>query len=198
MTAPAWNVALGTALWVLAPQPEPARQLVALAPVGIEGEGSRALAKRISAAIKRGNYEVVLLEGDCEDNDCWRTAADEAGAFVVVVPHVRATEGDHQIGIETYRVADGEVVTAVEDTCDLCGKSELLEMGDDLAGRMRRSLDRIAGKPGVLAVSSAPSGAVVFVDGEEVGVTPLDHTVESGGARDPPRAPRARSPRAND
>ena len=176
MTASASTAAFAAALTVFGP----GSQTVAVAPATVEGEGSRAVAKAIIAAIERGEYETVRLQGDCEDTDCWRTAASEADAFMLVAPRVTEANGDHQIVIDALRVADAELVSTVEDTCDLCGKSELLEMGEDLGGRMRRSLDRMAGKPGVLALASAPQGATVFVDGEEVGVTPLDHTLDPG------------------
>jgi hypothetical protein len=72
------------------------------------------------------------------------------------------------------------VVSEASDTCDLCGRAELLDLAGDLGEKTRQRLDRLAGDPAILAMTSSPRGATVTVDGDVVGKTPLRHAMAPG------------------
>jgi hypothetical protein len=156
------------------------RQRVAVAGLVVEGRAAPTEAQgveaQIGAALGRGRYEIVALQDGCADAECWRAAE----VLFVVRPTLRREASDHAIAITIIDVRDGSIVSEASDTCDLCGRSELVDLAGDLGEKTRRRLDQLAGEPGVFALSSSPRGATVSVDGEVVGTTPLQHELAPG------------------
>jgi hypothetical protein len=159
-------------------------QRVALGGLATQGDVAPADAEAVGAAIEdtlqRGRYELLSLQAECADLECWRAAGREAEALFVVRARLRREAADQTITLELIDVRGGSVVGEASDTCDLCGRSELVDLAGDLAAKMRRQLDRLAGEPATLALSSTPRGATVTIDGEAIGTTPLRHRVAPG------------------
>lgn len=70
---------------------------------------------------------------------------------------------------------DGEAKVFQKD-CNRCDDNAAASMVDALTARV----GSFNGQVGTLKLTSSPSGATVTVDGEEIGVTPIEHELERG------------------
>ncbi len=93
----------------------------------------------------------------------------------------KTTPGDWRLKIELFHVdigASGSTVTAD------CPKCDTAAAGHALTELLQKALIEEAARPrGSLAVESKPPGALVFVDGSELGVTPFKRPSYSGKHR---------------
>ena len=97
-------------------------------------------------------------------------------------PHApKTTPGDWKLKIDLFHVdigASGSTVTAD------CQKCDTAAAGRALSELLQKALIEEAARPrGSLAVESKPPGALVFVDGTELGVTPFKRPSYSGKHR---------------
>ena len=115
----------------------------------------------------------------CADPTCFHDAAAKAELTHLVRPSVTFKGSDYALAIDLVDGASGDVLYTASDTCELCGLTEAVEMMAALAGTLPERMSVAAGVAG-LAVSSDPPGATVLVDGDAVGVTPLQLELEAG------------------
>lgn len=101
----------------------------------------------------------------------------EPGANPRVTTTVARDQGDYRVQVALVR-GDTPLVS-VEDTCELCGIEELGDLLAAMGGQLRRQHDLVA-QPAVVRIETQPPGAQVRIDGEPVGQTPLEVTVQSG------------------
>lgn len=174
------------------PSPPPrARQgRVALLDLFVDGGAlPQHLRTRLDTALhdELARAKSTLIEGEplgqtaagCHERRCAGTAAQTSGASYAVLPHLAVDGPDY-----TFDVAivgpDGNVASTLSDTCEVCGADELQGVVTEVAIRARKQLDAYNTAPPLFAVTSTPAGAVVTLDGEPIGETPLQVQVPAG------------------
>lgn len=167
------------------------RDVLAVLPIEVVGKLAehipRALEDRLAAGLQRGEATVVTADavrarlpaGGCA-GDCLRDAAIEAGATHLMRATITVEGRDYNIQVVLVRADTGEQVATSSELCEICGHEELGDRIDDLAGAIRRKISAAVAPPPRLRVVARPDGSVVTVDGEVVGVTPLDVAVAAG------------------
>jgi hypothetical protein len=116
----------------------------------------------------------------CADADCYRAVTEAADATHVLRVSIELRARDYSIQVEIAEGRRGEVLATTEDLCEICGRQELADMIDAMAGSVLRRLEAVDVSPAVVSVDSSPAGASVLVDGEVVGVTPYEGTIPLG------------------
>jgi hypothetical protein len=153
------------------------------------GDARDRLSTSVYEAFSHTSYDAVLLEADvagdaenpyCADAVCWQMFADEHGVTHFLVVVVVFDEPDYRIEARLVDGRTGESVGTRTDACDLCGITELGERVQDVSASMRRDVEATLVLPPKLIIESVPPGAMVTVDGERVGKTPLTIATISG------------------
>jgi len=116
----------------------------------------------------------------CIDVGCWTTVATDGGHDYLLALAVDAREADQRLSATVTDLRSGDVVVELERVCELCGRSELGDASADLVSNILRKLRAHASVVTSLSLDSVPAGASVRIDGEDVGVTPLDLQIEPG------------------
>ena len=165
---------------------EPASETIAVLPLAIDGElpaSWRAqLQSRLVEGMARGQRPVRALEAGtaCADADCLREIGSTSGARWIMRPRVTVRDRDFDVALELFDAQDGASVTTSTGTCEVCAIAEVGDMLADQAGALDRKLDALAHAPPVIRFESRPTGALVWIDGELVGPTPVERTVDEG------------------
>jgi hypothetical protein len=119
----------------------------------------------------------------CADAECYMAVTGAVDATHVLRVSIDLRARDYAIQVEIADGRRGEVLATTEDTCEICGRQELADMIDAMAGSVLRRLEAIDVSAAVVVVESSPPGATVLVDGEIVGVTPFEGAVPLGTHR---------------
>jgi hypothetical protein len=168
---------------------------------GIAGEQAAA---SIRAALRAGLTRADLspidagsAAADCSDPACRGAAAQAGGADYLVTLQVRAIDRDFEVRVQLVDAATGESRELVEG-CSICGLEDACALVESLGARLgpmrraaveeaaaRRLQEQALQQQPRLRVRSSPPGADIYVDGQKIGVTPLEqplavgrHTVE--------------------
>lgn len=162
---------------------------------GVVGEQAReGAAEALTSGLRRSQMPVVWAAADaapCPDAACYRDAARARGAAHAAVVRLAAVDRDYSVEVDLIDAVTGEV-RPLREGCSICGLNEALTILESMGPRLRllwetaRDEDEARRKRGEqprLRIVSEPAGAQVFVDGEPVGVTPLDHLVTAGRHR---------------
>jgi hypothetical protein len=169
----------------------PASDVLAILPIEIEGtlpeHVVRSLEERLATGLLHSDLAVIRADAvrarqptaDC-GSDCLRSAALAAGATHLVHAKIAVAGRDYTIEVALVRVDSGEQVAISSGLCEICGHEELGDRLDDLAGAIRRKASAAVMPPPRLRVRARPEGSIVSVDGEAVGVAPLEITVAAG------------------
>jgi hypothetical protein len=115
----------------------------------------------------------------CTDDECWSVMASDVGATWLVQATIVVDDRDYAVRADV-RDASGAVVASVDQRCEICGYDELADTVELLGNALRRKLESEVAALPMLAVQSTPPGAQVTVDGEKVGITPLEIAVVEG------------------
>lgn len=167
----------------------PAPDAVAVLPLAVRGKLAdrlpRTLEERLVAALRRGDAAILSAEdlragAEPCDETCLRAAALAAGAAYLVRAEVSVEGRDYALRLSLTRTGSGEELASVADTCEICGHEELAERVDDLAAALGRKLKAAVVPPPRLRVLGRPAGSRVTIDGQEVGVSPLELSVAAG------------------
>lgn len=154
-------ISAALALVLLGPSAGPLLDRVALTPLAIEGsiaaEEAKAVEDGIADVLGRARYPIVPSAAVCADVECWRDAGRTADARYVVHARLRATTTDRTIDITVIDTVEGNVLSEASSTCDLCGRSELLDTVAAVTQRTRKRLDHFVEEPNVVEPSSSPS-----------------------------------------
>lgn len=124
-----------------------------------------------------------VLEGSetraCADDACWRDLARTTGATRFVQATIVVDDRDYAVSAEV-RDDQGAVIATVDQRCEICGYDELSDTVELLGNALRRKLaSEVVALP-TLVVTSTPAGALVTIDGEKAGTTPLELTLAEG------------------
>lgn len=135
---------------------------------------------RLSEGLDGEDIDLVRNYGAaCEDRECFEALAEEDSAEFTVALSVSARERVYEMSVKLV-AADGQEVAEHTDVCEICGPDEAAASVVPLAEKIREEIEaQWVGMPR-LAVTSTPSGAQVFIDGDLVGTTPIDVVVNPG------------------
>lgn len=172
------------------PGPAPSEPKLAVTPIVTDGDVSEVASGRIEAALmdELRRRKLVLIEpsrvvelqpgaATCREPSCLAALASEAEATHALQLSVVAQGRDYSVKLT---LVDVDARTAVLDAeCPICGFDEVGAVVAEQAGKLAPRL-REQEIPGRLIVRSDPEGATVSIDGEPVGVTPVDVPVEPG------------------
>lgn len=161
---------------------------VVILPMTVEGELADHEQADIDARIRKalGSGAVELVEPQagaadaCVGADCLVEVAAAAKASHVLRTIVQVDGRDYEIELVVSDGATGMAVATARDTCDTCGLAEVGTVVTDIATTVRRKLEKEVTPPPTLVVHSQPAGALVELDGEPIGTTPLEVTVPAG------------------
>ena len=190
-------VALLGALWTLGEKSANAASVVISEPQ-LEGELSpsektqlrsaleSALKSQQLAPIAQTDLEATLsgeaqLQG-CHTELCYERLGRLLDGQMVVRYRVRRGEGKTPVAwrfsVEVLDVEVGAFGAKLSEDCPSCNDKQAAEKLGDLA--KRAIIESVARPRGTLDIRSEPSGAAVFVDGTELGITPYKRTTFAG------------------
>jgi hypothetical protein len=119
--------------------------------------------------------------GECfarEQLDCAHSIVEtEATASAVVYVRVRAERAPHDLALTAYWIDKARPVITEQGGCRSCTSESLGIATDELMTRLLRAVMRSMGR---VKLRSSPSGARITLDGEAIGVTPLDWELAPG------------------
>ncbi|MBC8074054.1 MAG: PEGA domain-containing protein, partial [Deltaproteobacteria bacterium] len=165
----------------------------AILPLAVEGELSEvdrtAITDELVAGLRRGAFDIVpptaVLERDgkaasCDDKACLQRVAEATNATHLVRAKVIVRDRDYDVRVELVDGRTGAVAATSEEGCEICGVVDAGSLMASASATLRTKLDALAKGPSVLTVKSEPLGAEVRIDGEIVGVTPLERPIIPG------------------
>ena len=168
---------------------------VAVLPLQVEGELSPAdresLTNELVSGLERGAFGVVgpaevlsaspKAEG-CEKAKCLAAAASDTDATHVLRARITVVDRDYTVAVELYDGRTGDSLAKTDESCEICGITDAGNLMETAAATLRTKLDALAKGPSTLSIVSEPDGAEVMLDGEIIGVTPLERPVIPGKA----------------
>jgi hypothetical protein len=166
-------------------EPEPS---IVVLPLRIDGELPEARRQELETALRRGleRAELELVDAaatDCNTIVCATEVARAAKADYAVLPRIAITRRDYDLVIEVIDARQGKVVASSAEHCEVCGIAEVIELVDTRAAALSARLQALRLGAPVLVFESTPPGALIHIDGDVVGETPLQRVVEAGAHR---------------
>lgn len=145
----------------------------------------QALGAALREGLARGSFAVV--EPDPPAPGCAELAclAPEARAAVryVVTARIEVVDRNYAVELALLDARTGSAVATASDACEVCGLADVGAQVSALGAGLRDKLDALVTAPPVLQVSTRPEGALVRLDGEPRGATPLELTATPGRHR---------------
>ncbi len=164
-------------------------------PLAVEGSLSEAdrvsLTDELVRGLERGDFSVVEPDsvvsasskaGDCGDAKCMSALAKATRATHVVRARVTVVDRDYAVDVELFDGRTGQSLARTDEACEICGIADAGSLMATAAATLRTKLDALAKGPSTLTITSEPQGAEVLLDGEIIGVTPLERSVIPGKA----------------
>jgi hypothetical protein len=135
-------------------------------------------------ALDRGGAAPIRLPAnECEDLECVRQAAKRAGLDVFIMSHLLHENRDYELKFVAYAVADRRALAQTTVDCSICGQQELLDAIPakliELDAKIAQVLAARSG-PARIAVDGTPATAILSLDGQEIGSSPVTLEVEPG------------------
>ncbi|RMH00589.1 MAG: PEGA domain-containing protein [Deltaproteobacteria bacterium] len=166
---------------------------VAVLPLEVRGEVSdadRALLERnLVEGLTRGAFRVVTPQdvaaavgetGPCKEAACIQEAAKKTHATHVVTGIVVVEDRDYHVELALHDGASGARIVRTEEGCEICGIADAGELVATAAATLRTKLEALARGPSRVSIVSEPTDAVVTIDGEIAGTTPLERELVPG------------------
>ncbi len=175
------------------PAPAPAEHdiTIAVLPILVSGELAEAIRQRLFESLRqglqRGQFGLAdqskvdeLARTGCADQICYRKVRKNTQSSYIVRTFVTISDRDYIIHLDLVDIDENEVVASSEETCEVCGASEVGAVLDTQAAQFRTKLEALIKEPPMVVISSEPKGALVTIDNVVVGVTPLERKVLPG------------------
>lgn len=190
------SCSLAAAPWTLAEaqaaretEAEPERRLAAL-PLRVAGQADEATRKAwtegLRRGLSRGSFGVVeqadvdaIGDASCDRQGCWDRIRS-TGATHFVRTAVELKNRDVAVALDLVDAKSGKVLVSTGDTCEICGVEEVVNLLDSQGALLQTRLAAMGKGSPVLVIATDPPGALVSIDGEVVGTTPLERAVLEG------------------
>ena len=117
---------------------------------------------------------------DCRQPSCYPAVAGALGVGYLVTGQVALASKTYDITLELVNGRTGNVIGTNREHCDICGVEEAAEKMGLAASALRARLEALTKMPARFVVRSRPPGAAATLDGQQVGVTPLDRELPGG------------------
>jgi hypothetical protein len=163
---------------------EATRRVVAVPPFIVEGKLPTAAREKIEAelveAIERAGFDVVAPEAvgsTCESEGCVAELGANADATHVLQVWIEQDGRDYRVRMVLSSTANGAEVATFAQSCDICG---MVELGELVVAQSAGLRDKLTVVPATLIVETQPPGALVRVDGEVIGPSPIKETLAPG------------------
>lgn len=177
-----------------AQEPASQEQRLAVLPLKIEGQTDADTRARWTAKLReglgRGEAALVepakvaaFIEGSCDRQTCYDRVRANSGATHIVRTTVVAKNRDFLLKLDLIDARTGTVVLTASENCEICGTEEVATLLDSQGALLQTRLTAMGAGPAMLVLDTRPSGAVVYVDGEPVGTTPIERPVLEGSHR---------------
>ena len=173
--------------------PRAAGQRAALLPLQVEGDLPEGWRSRIVEDLSRGlvqaGMDVVLPQevtnasggvGDCNNAKCFQFLSSSVDARFLVRTKIAVEERNYAVAIDIVDGNDGSIAASSSEGCQLCGLAEVGDLVTKQAAALRQKIDMLALEPAVVAITSDPARVTIFIDGKEVGTTPLERELTPG------------------
>ncbi len=177
-----------------APAPSAEREArAAILPLATDGEINEAdreqLTRELVDGLERGNFGIVPPDqvqqalGDartCDTPKCAAKLTQATQATHLVRAKVTLRDRDYTVEVALVDGPSGQVLARTSEGCEICGIADAGNLVATAAATLRTKLDALARGPSQLAVVSEPADALVSIDGEVVGATPLERPMVPG------------------
>lgn len=168
-------------------------------PPQLDGVAGEQAAASIRAALRAGLTRAELTAVDpppdaaaCSEPACRSAAAQAGGAAHLVALQVRAIDRDFEVRVQLIDAATGET-RELGESCTICGLEDACALVESLGARLgplrraaveeaelRRVQEQALREQPRLRIVTQPPGAAVLVDGQKIGVTPLEQPLAAG------------------
>lgn len=166
-------------------------QQIAVLPLRIDGQVDAETRERWTEGLRkglaRGDATLVepakvtpYLDGNCERQSCYDKVRANSGATHIVRATIVAKNRDFLVKIDLIDARSGVVALTDDERCEICGSEELVTLLDSQGALLMTRLAAMATGPAVLVLTTDPNGAVVYIDGEVVGKTPIERPILEG------------------
>lgn len=140
-----------------------------------------------AAATKKALAAATTDAERCEDAACAKALTESSGARFAVLGMVSNDEEIYTVTLAVYDSAQGQTTGNGKAVCELCGVAEVEAKIADAVTQIAGALAAAAPiKPPAdpegtfVKVQTDPPGALVFVDDQQIGETPLNKPVTAG------------------
>ena len=116
----------------------------------------------------------------CTDEACYRRASPALGVAYLVAGAVGERQKTYEITLELVNGRTGAVIGTHRERCEICGVEEAGEKMGLAASALRARLEAVAKAPARFVIRSRPPGALVTMDGQMIGRTPIDREIPGG------------------
>ncbi|MBA3545990.1 MAG: PEGA domain-containing protein [Nannocystis sp.] len=151
-----------------------------------ESTGPRLL-KSLKKGLERGAFTLVdpaeverHAPDGCSQSRCLTALRTQASAAFALRAKISVSDRDYVVHLDLLDTRTGNVLATSEERCDLCGSAEVGTLVETQSALLRRALEDIIQGPSRLVVDSQPAGALVLVDNQLIGTTPVDQPVLEG------------------
>ena len=136
-----------------------------------------------SLASSSYRVQTTAASEKCHALECAVNLADRQSIPLLVLARVVARERSYDLSLALHEVSTKRVLATSNETCDLCGLEEVKELISTRTFVLRDKIEALVTQSANLTISSSPTGAYVYIDGEAFGPTPRQVLVGAGEHR---------------
>jgi len=138
------------------------------------------IAARVQIADQAAVARAIGNRGACHEPACWKSVAVALGCRYAVGGKVTGEDGSYEIELFIGDAFSGTDAKRIPDRCVVCGLTAAAEKVDLMASQLVAALEAATRAPARVMVQTAPPGAMVSVDGDEVGLSPREVELSPG------------------
>jgi len=181
---------------------EASSERAAVLPIQVEGDLNPEWQPKLEAALERGLTQsgiavvaataVAEATGGvtrCDNAKCYTFISSASESRFLVVGRISVVDRNYEVDLDIIDGRDGSLAASSSEACQVCGLGEVEELVTKQAAALRQKVSALSLEPAQLAITSQPAQVRVFVDGVEVGKTPIEYELEPGKHDIEARAP---------